>query len=204
MRFFRNFIPFVLSLIVAYGGGYYFGRHPNSLHELGSSKSIVIATTEEGLFTRDVQNWLEDRWGHSLIVLLISETEIENRLNDADLIVAPQSLLKPFQSNLRPHPDNLPADWVEPDFLRNNEVTFPLLWRLIKLDDKRFRLIRYNIAWTPRSSENLDLIRWLLSPKGQTLLTKGKVYLPVRKGIELDDKTMKSLRSIPLTQLTWD
>lgn len=204
MRFVRDFVLLIIALLIAYGGGYYFGRHPESLRELVSSKSVVIATTEERAFTREIQEWLEDRWGHSILVVLISDTEIENRLLDADLILAPRSILKPYEAQLKARPKDLPVEWISPDFLLEGDQTLPLLWRLVKIDDKRQRLIKLSLAWTPKSENHSELIRWLLSRNAQTLMATESGYHPVRRDLLEETQGLKSLRSIPLPQLIWE
>lgn len=205
MRILRDFTLLVIALVFAYGGGYYFGRHPESLRELVSSKSLVLATTEDRLLSREVQNWLEDRWGHSIIVLLISETEIESRMNDSDLILAPRSVLKPYDAQLKAKPDDLPLDWIEPDFLLEGDQTLPLLWKLVKVDEKRQRLVKLSIAWTPKSEPHSELIRWLLSRNAQTLMTQSSGYFPVRADLLKENSTNSpNLRQIPLQNLIWE
>lgn len=205
MRILRDFTLLALALMFAYGGGYYFGRHPESLRELISSKSLVIATTEDRILTRDVQNWLEDRWGHSIIVLLISENEIEDRLVDSDLILAQRSVLKPFEPVLGPRPAGLPLDWIDPDFLIDGDQSLPILWRLVKVDESRQRLIKLSLAWTRKGGPHEDLVRWLLSPSAQELMSRGSGYFPVRADLLRDkDAPYPKLREIPLQNLIWE
>jgi hypothetical protein len=205
LRILRDFTLLLIALVFAYGGGYYTGRHPGTLRELVNSKSLVLATTEDRLLSREVQNWLEDRWGHSIIVLLISDTEIESRLNDSDLILAPRTVLKPFESQLKTMPHDLPLDWIEPDFLLEGDQTLPLLWKLVKVDEKRQRLVKLSIAWTPKSEPHIELIRWLLSRDAQTLMTQSSGYFPVRADLLKEKLTdWPNLRQIPLQNLVWE
>lgn len=205
MRIWRDFTLLALALMFAYGGGYYFGRHPESLRELVSSKSLVIATTEDRILNREVQNWLEDRWGHSIIVLLISDTEIESRLADSDLILAPRTTLKPYESQLKVRPEQLPLEWIEPDFLIQGDQTIPLLWKLVKVDDRRQKLVKLSLAWTPKADANPELVRWLLSKNAQLLMSKDSGYSPVRTDLLQDPQSnYPNLRKIPLTDLIWE
>ncbi|MBX3019629.1 MAG: hypothetical protein KF767_17205 [Bdellovibrionaceae bacterium] len=205
MRIWRDFTLLALALMFAYGGGYYFGRHPESLRELVSSKSLVIATTEDRILNREVQNWLEDRWGHSIIVLLISETEIESRLADSDLILAPLTTLKPYETQLKPRPENLPLEWVDPDFLIQGDQTIPLLWKLVKVDERRQKLVKLALAWTPKSEDHPELVRWLLSRNAQSLMSKDSSYYPVRLDLLQDPQSeYPRLRAIPLSDLIWE
>jgi len=203
LRIVRDIALLAIALLVAYGGGYYFGRHPESLRELVSSKSVVIATTEERIFTREVQNWLEDRWGHSIIVLLISDTEIQNRLNNSDLIVAPRSVLKPFESQLQPLPSDIPTDWIDSDFLLEGDQSLPLLWKLVKIDENRQRLVKLSIAWTPRTDSQTELVHWLMSRNVQLMMSKGSGYTPVRHDLLEEAQMLHPLRRIPLSNLIW-
>lgn len=205
MRVLRDFTLLVLALMFAYGGGYYFGRHPESLRELISSKSLVIATTEDRLLGREVQNWLEDRWGHSIIVLLISDTEVESRLADSDLILAPRQVLKPYETQLKARPGNLPLDWIAPDFLTQGDQTLPLLWKLVKVDERRQKLVRLSLAWTPKSEDHPELVRWLLSRNAQLLMTKDSGYFPVRADLLKEPpRDYPDLRAVPLPDLLWE
>lgn len=204
MRILRDFILLSLALALAYGGGYYFGRHPNSVRDLVNSESVVIATTEERLFTREIQDWLENRWGHSLIVLLISEKEIEARMQDSDFILAPRSFLKAYETQFRDPPKGLPTDWISPDFLISGDKSLPLLWKLVKIDDQRQRLVKLSLAWTPKSQAHVDLVRWLLSPSLQKLMAEQSGYLPVRRDLLESSNGMKSLRAVPLPLLSYE
>lgn len=204
MRFLRDFALLFLALAVAYGGGYYTGRHPKSVRELMSSESVVIATTEERIFTQEVQDYIEERWGHSISVLVIADTEISSRLLDTDLILAPRNVLKTFEKQLKPRPVDLSVSEIETDFLINGDTTLPLLWKLVPIDDKRTRLIKLSLAWTPKSADLKDLIRWLLSRQAQVLMTKETGYSPVHKELLQETQGLKGLRAIPLQNLNYE
>lgn len=200
-RFLHDLTLIVLIVGLAYLGGYYFGRHPRSIRELGHSRSIVVATTQANLLTPPLQAWLEDRWGHSLIVEVWSPAEIAEKWKNADLLLLTHSEIKPLYGELAPLPGPTPTDKILPDFLiGDREKVAPVLWRLYPREKERQHLLLLTMGAVHSSPQLADLMSWLLNPDFQTRWSESTGFYPVLENLMKESP----LRQIPLDHIRYD
>ncbi len=204
-------IPFVregifatLVLCTAYGGGYYFGRHPNSLRELVGSKSLVIMTTQENLIPEELQAWIEDKWGHSMIVQVVGEDEIKKSATQADLVLLPKNIMDSLGSQIAAKPDEVDTSMILVDLLRKDSKAIPLLWSLDSQGDGFYRLHLMELGWANNNPKTIDLVTWLLSEDFQKQWSDEIEMNPVRVDLLRKKKDAQSLREIPLEKLRYD
>lgn len=201
-----------LVAVSAYGGGYYFGRWPRSGRELTESKSFVIATTEATLLSAKLQAWLEDRWGHSLIVHVVSQEEISQELSTSDVVILPKASIEPIRDHLAEPPMSFSEgsgkslSAIHPDFLRERTRTIPLLWKLTPLEGGYYRLVTIELGWTTKAERTERLVEWLLSDEFQKIWSQVTQMNPVNRELleKSDQKEISQLRDIPLDQLRYD
>lgn len=200
----REIVFVVLVLGLAYAGGYYFGRHPNSLRELLGSKSLVIMTTQENLISEELQAWVEDKWGHSMIVQVVGEDEIKKGLAEADLLLLPKNVMDSLRENMQDKPEEVDTSMILVDLIRKDSKAVPGLWSLTPLGDGFFRLRLYEFGWPIFNPKTIELMKWLLSKEFQDQWSEEAEMNPVRSDLLGQKKETQSLRAIPLEKLRYD
>lgn len=194
----------ILVLGLAYAGGYYFGRHPNSLRELLGSKSLVIMTTQDHLISEELQAWIEDKWGHSMIVQVVGEDEIKKGLTEADLLLLPKNVMDSLRENVQEKPPEVETSMILVDLLRKDSKAVPALWDLHELGDGFYRLRLYEFGWPIINDKSIDLVKWFLSEEFQEQWSNEVEMNPVRADLLQKKKDGQTLRDIPLEKLRYD
>lgn len=202
--FYKELLLGVLILGVAYAGGYHFGRHPNSLRELLGSKSIVIMTTQENLIPEELQAWLEDKWGHSMIVQVVGEDEIKNGLTQADLLLLPKNRMDALRDQIQERPPEIDTSMILVDLMRRDSRAVPALWSLSSLGDGFYRLHLWEFGWPIVNERSIELMKWILSEEFQEQWAATVEMNPVHAGLLEKLEDAQNLRDIPLEKLRYD
>lgn len=203
-RLLRELAAVAIVVTFAYIGGYYYGRNPKSARELLGSKSTVVMTSIPNLIASDLQAWLEDHWGHSMLVETITTDQIESRLSEADFIVIP-SRDYPFikASVVNEKFENLDLSMLEPDLVRKERNVVPLLWKLIETTDSRKTLSTIVLGRIKPSKRTDGLVQWMLQDEFQILWAKRLDLYPANEQAQRKLQTPE-LRKIPLRDLIWE
>lgn len=207
----RTILLTILTLAIAYSGGYFFGAYPDSLKKYlpGSNQEITLGT------------YIPEHFSENLLILIYEMTGVEVRLkkitdetqilqNDLIFVSASEISLevtKPIE--IEDFSAKLYPDFQ--DSTPNAKTIFPIGWKLNTDADKRSRIeILYFLGLNPQKKEAIrKVIDFFSEPQFHKVWLResglnSTLAISVDWPADLESQKASQLRNYPLSQIDID
>lgn len=202
MRLFKKLIPLFLIIGTAYGGGLFFGTHPEYLRNFWGQKKLVIGITQGArVLDSSSLQWLQDRCSRNLELRILEGTS-KPELFGVDLLLVPSVDLSLYSESFQNPPVKL-VSLIDNNLLRDQDRALPFLWKIIRNPGQKNLLLRWLIADVSGESGNTEIMTLFLNPDFQQILISTNPEFVTTLKEQLTEKNLDPLRETPLKDLNY-
>ena len=131
----KTFLISTLTVLVCFGGGFYYGSYPDQFNKFFNLRStkIKILIEDEALLPKELRIWFFERTGYKIEISKAQNFEdFLSKMTDHDLIFTSQSWAKEVIPSLLPFENMNLSKTISSDFLSlqiTKDMLIPLLWK---------------------------------------------------------------------------
>lgn len=168
----KELIPLPILILTAYGGGLFFGQHPEALKHLTGGPPIILAMT--GTLPTPALKWLQEKQSNPIEIRIIEKPSSLD-LIDVDVLWFSSAEINDLKAKFI-EPNEKIRQQIDLNLLRTTDQSLPVTWRIQAGPNGKPMLYRWMIADLSSEKGNQALIALFFDPEFQALLlseTKG-------------------------------
>lgn len=196
----KSLIPLPILILTAYGGGLFFGKHPEVLRQIWGGSKIILGTS--GPLPNTSLDWLQQQTTHEIELRIFTNAPSSLELGGLDLLWIPSSEISSLKEKFFDPPQKL-KEQVDLNLVRSSDRSLPILWKISPSPSGQPHLSRWMIADISGKSANQGVLSLFLETKFQELLISELRGFSSSLKQSLGESELKTLKEIPLHNLDY-
>lgn len=164
----KDLIPLPILILTAYGGGLFFGQHPEFFRRITGAPTLILGTT--GGLSETALQWLQDQQSFPIEVRVL-ERPSSLELIGVDVLWIPSSEASELREKFQ-EPSEEIRRAIDLNLVRTTDRALPVLWKISPGPSGRPVLSRWMIADLSGKKQNRILIKSFFESEFHALLLR--------------------------------